>query len=142
MSVRLSPVELRLTILVVDEEIAEVEDGATTPSVLETEDATARGETQAGDDAETPDLECDNAASLIVNPSKTWTATFPVSPFFCLPTRESALAPPTSSESQSGSSTHRSMPVLVYESDSYEDALFAEFMAIIDTKAAVKGCVE
>ena len=141
MSVKLSPVELRLTILVVDE-VAEVEDVATTPSVLETEDATARGETQAGDDADTPDLGCDNAASLIVNRSYTWTAPFPVSPFFCLPTRESALAPPTSSESQSGSSTHRSMPVLVYESDSYEDALFAEFMAIIDTKTAAKECVE
>lgn len=28
------------------------------------------------------------------------------------------------------------MPVLVYESDSYEAALFAEFNAIIDQKAA------
>jgi hypothetical protein len=135
-------VELRLTILVVDEEVAEVGDGATTPSVLETEDATARGETQAGDDADTPDLECDNAANLIVNPSKTWTTPFPVSPFFCLPTTESTLAPPTPSENESGPSTPRSMPVLVYESDSYEDALFAEFMAIIDMKAAAKESVE
>jgi hypothetical protein len=53
-----------------------------------------------------------------------------------MPATESTLAPPTPSESESGPSTPRSMPVLVYESDSYEAALFAEFNAIIDQKAA------
>lgn len=99
-------------------------------------DVTVRIGTQAGDDADTPDLECSNPTShaAVVTPSNTWATPFPVSPFFCLPTTESTLAPPTPSES--GPSTPRSMPVLVYESDSYEDALFAEFNAIIDKKAA------
>lgn len=127
---------MSLTKLLVDEEDAEVGDGATTPSVLETGDAIVGIEAQARDDADTPDLECSNAAShiAVVKPSNTWATPFPVSPFFCLPTTESTLAPPTPSES--GPSTPRSMPVLVYESDSYEDALFAEFNAIIDEKAA------
>lgn len=141
----MSPAELSLTSLVVDEDgdDAEVGDGLTTPSVLETGGATIRGETQAVDDVDTPDLECNTAASYtaVVNAGNTWVTPFPVSPFFCLPTTESTLAPPTPSESESGPSTPRSMPVLVYESDSYEDALFAEFKAIIDEKAAQKGVV-
>lgn len=111
------------TILVVDED-DEMGDGAT-PGLSET-----------GDDAETPtDFGRNSAASYlaVVNPS---TTPFAVSPFFCLPTTESTLAPPTPSESESGPSTPRSMPVLVYESISYEEALFAEFKAIIDWKAA------
>ncbi|KAH9054675.1 hypothetical protein EDB87DRAFT_1429538 [Lactarius vividus] len=114
------------TILVVDEDgnVAEMGDGATP------------GLSEPGDDAETPtDIGRNNAAGYIpvVNPS---TTLYAVSPFFCLPTTESTLAPPTPSESESGSSTPRSMPVLVYESISYEEALFAEFKAIIDWKAA------
>jgi hypothetical protein len=132
---------MSLTKRLVDEEdadVADVGDGASTPSVLETGYATVRIETQAGDDADTPDLECSDAAShiAVVKPGKTWATPFPVSPFFCMPTTESTLAPPTPSEGESGPSTPRSMPVLVYESDSYEDALFAEFNAIIDEKAA------
>ncbi|KAH9169333.1 hypothetical protein EDB89DRAFT_1477120 [Lactarius sanguifluus] len=114
------------TILVVDEDgdIVEMGDGAT-PGLSET-----------GGDAETlTDFGRNSAASnlAVVNPS---TTPFVVSPFFCLPTTESTLAPPTPSESESGPSTPRSMPVLVYESISYEEALFAEFKAIIDWKAA------
>ncbi|KAI9438206.1 hypothetical protein H4582DRAFT_2076812 [Lactarius indigo] len=119
------------TILVVDEDsdsdVTEMGDGAT-PGISET-----------GDDAETPtNFGRDNAAGYIAvaNPS---TTPFVVSPFFCLPTTESTLAPPTPSESESGPSTPRSMPVLVYESVSYEEALFAEFNAIIDWKAANGG---
>ena len=135
--------ELHLTVLAVDEDVdvAEVGEGPATPSILETEDAIVGCEAQAGDEADTPDLECNNAASYIavVNVSNTWTTPFPISPFFCVPTTESALAPPTPSESESGPSTPRSMPVLLYESDSYEDALFAEFKAIIDENAANKS---
>jgi hypothetical protein len=132
---------MSLTKPLVDEEdgdVAEAGDATTPPSVLETGDATVRIETQAGDDADTPDLECSNATShvAVVKPSNTWVTPFPVSPFFCMPATESTLAPPTPSESESGPSTPRSMPVLVYESDSYEAALFAEFNAIIDQKAA------
>ena len=118
--------EMSLTILLVDEDGDSDGDG----------DITFRIETQAEDDADTPDLECSNPTSHIgaVTPSSTWATPFPVSPFFCLPTTESTLAPPTPSES--GPSTPRSMPVLVYESDSYEDALFAELNAILDKKAA------
>ena len=118
--------EMSLTILLVDEDGDSDGDG----------DIIFRIETQAGDDADNPDLECSNPTSHIaaVTPSSTWATPFPVSPFFCLPTTESTLAPPTPSES--GPSTPRSMPVLVYESDSYEDALFAEFNAILDKKAA------
>lgn len=98
-----------------DDDVAEMGDG-TTPSVSE----------------------CNNAASNIAaeNQSNTWTPPFAVSPFFCLPTTESTLAPPTPSETESGPSTPQYMPVLVYESASYEDALFTEFKAIIDWKAA------
>ncbi len=98
------------TILVVDE------DG----DVSEMGDGTVRSEIQTGGGAETP----------------TWTTALAVSRFFCLPTTESSLAPPTPSETESGPSTPRYMPVLVYESASYEDALFTEFKAIIDWKAA------
>ncbi|KAH9048870.1 hypothetical protein EDB84DRAFT_1455205, partial [Lactarius hengduanensis] len=117
---RVEPEETESSTILVVEEDGEMGDGAT-PGLSE---------------AETPtDFGLNSAASYlaVVNPS---TTPFAVSPFFCLPTTESTLAPPTPSESESGPSTPRSMPVLVYESISYEEALFAEFKAIIDWKAA------
>ena len=123
------------TILVVDEngDVAEIIEGATS-SVSETGDGTVGIEIQAEDDFDTPgDFERD--------PSDNWTTPFPVSPFFCSPTTESTLAPPTPTESESGPSTPRYMPVLVYESASYEDALFTEFKAIIDWKEANESVV-
>lgn len=118
------------TILVVDKDgdVAWMGDG-TTPGVFETGDGTVRSGTQAGDGADTPtDFEC----TAIVNSGNTRITPFAVSPFFCLPTTESTTLP----ESESGPSTPQYMPVLVYESASYEDALFTEFKAIIDRKAA------
>jgi hypothetical protein len=121
-------------VLVVDEDgdAAEMGEGPTpsvSESVSETGVGTFRIETQTGDDADTP-------SDFEYNPSNRWTTPFPVSPFFCSPTTESTLAPPTPAESDSGPSTPRYMPVLVYESASYEDALFIEFKAIIDWNAA------
>ncbi|KAI9463970.1 hypothetical protein BJY52DRAFT_1250680 [Lactarius psammicola] len=108
------------TILVADEDGRVAEKHDVTASVSEIGDGTVR-----------------NASyNAVANSSNTWTPPVAVSPFFCSPTTESTLAPPTPSESESGPSTPRYMPVLVYESASYEDALFAEFKAIIDWKAA------
>lgn len=117
-------------ILVVDEDddVDEIGEGPT-PSVSETGDGTVRIKTQAGGDAGTP-------SDFEYTPTNNWSTPFPVSPYFCSPITESTLAPLTPAESESGPSTPRYMPVLVYESASYEDALFAEFKAIIDWRDA------
>ena len=123
------------TILVVDGDgdVAEMGEGAT-PSVSETGGGTVGIEIQTGDAVDTP-------SDFERKPSDNWATPFPVSPFFCSPTTESTLAPLTPVEAESGPSTPRYMPVLVYESASYEDALFMEFKAIIDWKEANESVV-
>ena len=70
----------------------------------------------------------------IPNQGNNWTAASPISTYFCPPTPASTLAPLT----PSGSGFRPSTPVLVHESTSYEEALFAEFKEMIASKG-VKG---
>jgi hypothetical protein len=54
----------------------------------------------------------------------------PISTLFCPPVSASTLEPLTTFEDESGPSTPRYTPVLVHESESYEETLYSEFKAI------------
>jgi len=99
-----------------------------TMNSLEVESEGASNNPVADDGPFIPTLDLEDGLSLAstTNQCNFRTAPSPPSIFFCPPT--STLV---TSEDESGTSTLRYSPVLVHESESYEEALYSEFKAII-----------
>jgi len=92
-----------------------------------TENDVSSTDTEAGDGPSMPTW----LSPLVISNEGNLRTASPISTLFCPPTPMSTLAPLTPSEGESGPSTSRHTPVLVHESESYEEALYSEFMAII-----------